>query len=105
MHSSPDNTKTREAVPLLAMRGISKRFGGVTALDGVDLEAEDDRFLSLLEANDSGKATFSRIIAGELIPDAGTMELRPIDRPYLTARSHLPHLTARGHLPRDRQRA
>src|SRR4051794_36557468 len=63
------------ATPLLSVRGICKRFGGVTALDGVDLRADQGRVLGLLGANGSGKSTLSRIIAGELAPDAGTMVL------------------------------
>ena len=57
------------------MRGVTKRFGGVTALDAVDLEAGAGRVLGLLGANGSGKSTLSRIIAGELAPDAGAMTL------------------------------
>ena len=60
---------------LLHAQGIGKRFGGVVALDGVDLQAEPGRVLGLLGANGSGKSTLSRIIAGELAPDAGTILL------------------------------
>jgi ABC-type sugar transport system ATPase subunit len=56
---------------LLAARGVIKRFGGVTALDGVELEAQPGRTLGLLGANGSGKSTLSKIIAGELAPDGG----------------------------------
>jgi len=56
---------------LLAARGITKRFGGATALDGADLEARAGRTLGLLGANGSGKSTLSRIIAGEIGPDTG----------------------------------
>jgi len=72
---SGDSLLTPQALPLLSARGITKRFGGVTALDGVDLQAEAGRVVGLLGANGSGKSTLSRIIAGELTPDAGTIEL------------------------------
>jgi ribose transport system ATP-binding protein len=62
-------------VSLLAARGVTKRFGGVTALDGVELEAQPGRTLGLLGANGSGKSTLSRIIAGELAADAGRVLL------------------------------
>ena len=65
---------------------MSKRFGGVAALDGVDLEAEPGRVLGLLGANGSGKSTLSRIIAGELSPDSGTMELA--GQPIIHASPH-----------------
>jgi ABC-type sugar transport system ATPase subunit len=55
---------------LLSARGVSKRFGGVVALDNVDIDAEAGRVLGLLGANGSGKSTLSGIIAGEVAPDA-----------------------------------
>lgn len=60
---------------LFALRGVTRRFGGVVALDGVDLSLRSGRVLGLLGANGSGKSTLSRIIAGEIAPDAGTMEM------------------------------
>lgn len=56
---------------LLAARGVTKRFGGVAALDGADLSAQPGQTLGLLGANGSGKSTLSRIIAGEISPDSG----------------------------------
>jgi ABC-type sugar transport system ATPase subunit len=56
---------------LLVAHGITKRFGGVAALDGAALEARAGRTLGLLGANGSGKSTLARIIAGEIGPDAG----------------------------------
>jgi ribose transport system ATP-binding protein len=60
---------------LLVARGVTKSFGGVVALDGVDLEAPAGRILGLLGANGSGKSTLCRVIAGELAADAGTLLL------------------------------
>ncbi len=60
---------------LLAAESITKRFGGVIALDGVALEAAPGRALGLLGANGSGKSTLSRIIAGELSPDSGRITM------------------------------
>ena len=74
--AAADGTDAAPEPPLLLrVRGIVRRFGGVTALDGVDLEAAAGSVLGLLGANGSGKSTLSRIIAGELAPDAGTIEL------------------------------
>lgn len=56
-----------------AARGISKSFGGVKALLGVDLEPVPGRILGLLGANGSGKSTLCRLLAGELQPDEGTL--------------------------------
>ena len=62
--------------PLLKVNRVGKRFPGVVALDGVDLDVEPSRVLGLLGANGSGKSTLSRIIAGEIAPDAGSLRLR-----------------------------
>jgi ribose transport system ATP-binding protein len=79
MLSSPDGLVTSAPLPpaemLLGVRGVTKRFGGVVALDGVDLTLVRGRVLGLLGANGSGKSTLSRIIAGEVTPDSGTMEM------------------------------
>ncbi|MCB8877089.1 sugar ABC transporter ATP-binding protein [Acidisoma silvae] len=56
-------------------RRISKSFGGVPALAGVDLEPRPGRVLGLLGANGSGKSTLCRIIAGEMAPDGGELLL------------------------------
>ncbi len=55
----------------LDVKGVSKHFGGVTALEKVDLQLRPGEILGLLGANGSGKSTLSRIIAGETRPDAG----------------------------------
>src|SRR5579875_1626088 len=78
MLSSPEAVTggaTPAGEPLLEVRGITKRFGGVVALDGVDLTLVRGRVLGLLGANGSGKSTLSRIIAGEIMPDGGTMAM------------------------------
>lgn len=53
--------------------GITKRFGGFTALDAIDLEARSGEFLALLGPSGSGKTTLLRIIAGLEFPDQGTV--------------------------------
>ncbi|GIF63949.1 ribose import ATP-binding protein RbsA [Asanoa ishikariensis] len=53
------------------MRGIVKRFGGVTALRGVDLDIAPGEIIGLVGENGSGKSTLMRILAGDETPDAG----------------------------------
>ena len=59
----------------LVVRGITKTFGKVTALDSVSLEAKDGEFISLLGPSGCGKTTLLRIISGFEIPDAGEVLL------------------------------
>ncbi len=58
--------------PLVEIRGLSKRFHGVQALDNVDLDIERGRIIGLLGANGAGKSTLLRHIIGLYLPDAGT---------------------------------
>jgi putative spermidine/putrescine transport system ATP-binding protein len=55
--------------------GLRKRFGEVTAVDGVDLEIGRGEFFTLLGPSGSGKTTTLRVIAGFELPDEGTVEL------------------------------
>src|SRR4051794_34223743 len=64
------------AEPTLSLRGISKVFPGVKALDGVDLELHAGECLGLLGQNGAGKSTLVKIISGAQGPDAGTIRLR-----------------------------
>ena len=57
--------------PLLRLRGIGKRFGGVTALDGVDLELRAGEIHALLGENGAGKSTLIKILGGIHQPDSG----------------------------------
>ncbi len=49
---------------LLQVRGATKRFGGLTALNGVDLGVDEGALLSLIGPNGSGKTTFFNVITG-----------------------------------------
>lgn len=59
----------------LTVRGVSKAFGDLTVLDGVDLAVEDGSTLALLGPSGSGKSTLLRIVAGLDQPDAGSVHL------------------------------
>jgi ABC-type sugar transport system ATPase subunit len=61
--------------PLLAVRGATKRFGSVTALDGVDIEVRAGEVLALLGDNGAGKSTLIKCVSGALRLDEGTIEL------------------------------
>jgi branched-chain amino acid transport system permease protein len=59
----------------LVVEGITRSFGGVTALDDVSLTAEPGSVTALLGSNGSGKTTLLNIVCGYLQPDSGTVTL------------------------------
>ncbi|WP_408641650.1 ABC transporter ATP-binding protein [Solicola gregarius] len=61
--------------PAVAITGLEKRFGDVTAVDGVDLEIASGEFFSMLGPSGSGKTTVLRTIAGFETPTSGTIRL------------------------------
>ena len=56
---------------VVEMRGVSKRFGNVQALSGVDLELRRGELLGLVGDNAAGKSTLMKTLFGSVIPDAG----------------------------------
>ncbi|HEX9695956.1 MAG TPA: ATP-binding cassette domain-containing protein [Actinomycetota bacterium] len=65
---------------MIRTAGLTKRFGDVTALDGLDLVVPKGTVLGLLGPNGAGKTTAVRILTTLLEPDAGTVEVAGIDR-------------------------
>ena len=59
----------------IRLTGLTRAFGSVTAVDGVDLEIAEGEFFSMLGPSGSGKTTVLRLIAGFEQPTAGTVEL------------------------------
>ncbi|MEM7522866.1 MAG: ATP-binding cassette domain-containing protein, partial [Pseudomonadota bacterium] len=64
-----------EARPLVSMRGISKRFGGVAALTDVDLDAHAGEVLAIVGDNGAGKSTLIKVLTGVYQPTEGSIEL------------------------------
>ncbi len=60
---------------ILAMRGIKKSFGGVHALNGVDLEVKKGEVHALIGENGAGKSTLMKILSGALCADKGSIML------------------------------
>ena len=69
-------TQPQEAPALLEARGLRKRFGGVVALDGVDLTVRPAEIHALVGENGAGKSTLMQIVSGDFRPDAGEVLLR-----------------------------
>jgi ribose transport system ATP-binding protein len=65
--------------PLLAMRGVSKRFGGTQALAGAGIDVAAGEIVALLGENGAGKSTLIKILAGVYPLDAGTVTYRGAD--------------------------
>ena len=63
----------------LGVAGVSVRFGGVQALDGVTFSAEPGAIVGLIGANGSGKTTTLDVISGLVRPQAGTVRLDGVD--------------------------
>jgi ABC-type sugar transport system ATPase subunit/ribose/xylose/arabinose/galactoside ABC-type transport system permease subunit len=72
MLSSP----VADDVPLVQLRGISRSFPGVRALDNVNLELQAGTIHALLGENGAGKSTLINILSGVLAPEAGEFLLR-----------------------------
>jgi branched-chain amino acid transport system permease protein len=61
--------------PLLEIEGLTKRFGGVAAADGIDLTVNAGELVSVIGPNGSGKTTLFNLITGLTERDAGTIRL------------------------------
>jgi len=70
-------------VALIEIRNLTKSFGTVRAVDGVDLDIHAGEFLTLLGPSGSGKTTVLRMIAGFETPDSGSVQLNGVDITYL----------------------
>jgi branched-chain amino acid transport system ATP-binding protein len=58
---------------LLSLQGITKRFGGLTAVDNVSFEVEEGQIVGLIGPNGAGKTTVFNLITGIYQPDAGSI--------------------------------
>lgn len=61
---------------MLRTRGLTKRFGGLTAVDDVDFELADGELCSLIGPNGAGKTTFFDLLTGTLSPTEGAVEVQ-----------------------------
>lgn len=72
---------------VLAASGLTKSFGGVEALRGVDLAVASGELLALIGPNGAGKSTCFNILNGQLLPDAGRVTLAGTDLVGLAPRA------------------
>ncbi|MBS0223181.1 MAG: ABC transporter ATP-binding protein [Proteobacteria bacterium] len=64
---------------LLEVRGLTRRFGGLTAVAGIDLDLAEGEFVSIIGPNGAGKTTLFNLMTGLDDPDAGTVRFRGDD--------------------------
>ena len=89
-----------DADVVLQCRGVTKRFGGITAVDNVDLDLRDGQILGLIGHNGAGKTTLMDCISGFLPIEDGRIGLRGFD-----VTEWQPHERAKGGLGRSFQDA
>ncbi len=75
--------------PLIALRGVTKRFPGVTANDDISLEIHAGETHALLGENGAGKSTLIAILSGMLRPDSGAVWVDGRETPIATPRAAL----------------
>ena len=76
--ASPDLTGvggTVPSTPAVELRGITKRFGAVTACDAVDLVLQRGKIHGILGENGAGKSTLMKILIGLVLPDEGSIHI------------------------------
>jgi spermidine/putrescine ABC transporter ATP-binding subunit len=81
-HANPRSAPrppAQEAEAELELIGLSKRYGGLLAVDDIALRLDKGEFLSLLGPSGCGKTTTLRMLAGFVVPDAGEIRLRGRD--------------------------
>jgi ABC-type branched-subunit amino acid transport system ATPase component len=63
------------AAPLLQVRGLTRAFGGLVAVNALDLDVAEGQIVGLLGPNGSGKSTAINLLSGALRPDSGSVHL------------------------------
>src|SRR4051794_32813126 len=78
-------------MPALSVRAAVKRYGTITAVDGLDLEVPEGTCVGLLGPNGAGKSTTMRLLTGQSVADEGSIEVlgHPLPAESKAARSKL----------------
>lgn len=70
----------------LRLQSVTKAFGGLVAVDGIDLDVVHGQRLGLLGPNGAGKTTLFNLVAGDMRPTSGTIEIDGLDCTMLGSR-------------------
>ena len=88
---------------LLSLQGVTRRFGGLVAVDAIDLEVPEDGVTAVIGPNGAGKTTLFNLISGFLAPNAGRIVFAGEDitggRRSRSPRGPRAHLPARAAVP------
>jgi len=79
MNFTPASQRIKSASVQLSIAGVSKRFGGVTAVEGVSIDIPNGRILSIIGPNGAGKTSLLNMISGFYKPDKGRIVLEGRD--------------------------
>jgi branched-chain amino acid transport system ATP-binding protein len=82
-------------MPLLSLRRLTRRFGGLTAVDGIDLDLGQGELVSIIGPNGAGKTTLFNLVTGLDRPDAGEVRLDGRDITGLSSEKLAGHGIAR----------
>jgi branched-chain amino acid transport system ATP-binding protein len=83
----PEGALPEHAEPILRLRGIGRRFGGLHAVRDVELDVAHGERRAILGPNGAGKTTLFNVISGDIYPTAGTVEFLGDDVTTLPPRS------------------
>jgi branched-chain amino acid transport system ATP-binding protein len=84
--SEPAVARSETVEPILRLRGIGRRFGGLNAVREVDLAIAPGERRAILGPNGAGKTTLFNVISGDMAPTSGSIELFGVDVTRLPAR-------------------
>ena len=73
--AAPEAAHAERAEPTLRLRGVGRRFGGLHAVQDVDLEVLPGERRAILGPNGAGKTTLFNVISGDMAPTSGSVEL------------------------------
>jgi fructose transport system ATP-binding protein len=73
--AAPDHSGTDRPTPVLQAKGLTKRYGPVTAIAGSDLELYPGEILAVIGDNGAGKSSLIKALSGALVPDEGEIFL------------------------------
>ena len=88
---------------MIKVEKLTKRFGGFTAVDGIDFEVNKGEIVGFLGPNGAGKSTTMRMLSGFLPPTSGRAQVANFDvfKDSLRAREHIGYMPENNPLPED----